>query len=113
MMVDTACLVSLLRPATSRSELYLIERYAATSHLLELARRHPGDAAELGTQMGRTRIVELVGNLCNGELIVDQQFLDSFNLLQNAVALNGDTAIGRKSIAQGGIIAIELGGDIL
>ena len=57
--------------------------------------------------MGSAGIVEPVGNLGDGELVVDEQFLDALNLLQDAVALYGDAAVGGEEGAEGGVVGVQ------
>lgn len=79
--------------------------------IAEVARRHPRDRLKLGAQMGSAGIVEPVGNLGDGEFVVDEQFLDALDLLQDAVALDGDAAVGGEEGAEGSVVGVQTVGE--
>lgn len=66
--------------------LHLVQRFATVlADLPEMAGRKSRHLLELGAQVGRTRIVQLVGNLAERQLAVSQQLLHPFDFLCDEV----------------------------
>src|SRR5690606_28984877 len=59
------------------------------AQFLEMAGGQASDFFELVAQVDRTGIVQKLGNLTQGEFIIDQKFLDRFDLLGNEVSCQG------------------------
>src|SRR5690606_14461956 len=70
--------------------LYLVQGDSpCLAQFLEMAGSQASDFFELVAQVGRTGIVQKLGDLAQGEFIIDQEFLDPFDLLGNEVFFQG------------------------